>query len=99
MKHRHLDLGFQLVVAAIMIVMTIEPSYALGDTMYAAMTNVMFGPWGMVIGIVILFGAIFTFFRFGMGATLLVIAVAFFFFLIPAIIHQFSLYGRSVQNN
>jgi hypothetical protein len=82
---------------------TTTPTGYTGSDALQTVENIIYGPWGLLIGIVLFFAAIMAWLKFGAGTGVVVAAFAVLIFVVPALISQAQQWGAShagyTQNN
>lgn len=66
-----------------------------GNNAVSMIEGILYGGWGLVIGIVIFLVAIAMFLKLGLGAALVTMALGVLIFLVPALIEHAQTYGAS----
>ncbi|PKY09760.1 hypothetical protein B1757_13245 [Acidithiobacillus marinus] len=66
-----------------------------GSNAVSMIEGILYGGWGLLIGIVIFLVAIGMFIKLGLGAALVTMALGVLIFLVPAIIKHAQTYGAS----
>ena len=73
---------------------TVVGSYS-GQNAISTMEGILYGGWGLVIGIVMFFIAIGMFLKFGLGAAITTAIIGVVIFVVPALVHDAQQYGAS----
>ena len=74
---------------------TTTPTGYTGADALQTVENIIYGPWGLLIGIVLFIAAIMAWLKFGAGTGVVVAAFAVLIFVVPAIISQAQQWGAS----
>ncbi|MEB8488132.1 MULTISPECIES: hypothetical protein [Acidithiobacillus] len=73
---------------------TIVGNYS-GQNAISTLEGILYGGWGLVIGIVMFFVAIGMFLKFGLGAAITTAIIGVVIFVVPALVHDAQQYGAS----
>lgn len=73
---------------------TIVGNYS-GQNAISTAEGILYGGWGLVIGIVMFFVAIGMFLKFGLGAAITTAIIGVVIFVVPAIVHDAQQYGAT----
>jgi len=73
---------------------TIVGNYS-GQNAVSTAEGILYGGWGLVIGIVMFMVAIGMFLKFGLGAAITTALIGVIIFVVPAIVHDAQQYGAS----
>jgi hypothetical protein len=84
-----------LLYSASAVASTGAPSAYNGADALQTVENIIYGPWGMLIGIVLFIAAIFSWLKFGAGTGVVVALFAVVIFLVPAIISGAQQFGAT----
>ena len=73
---------------------TVVGSYS-GQNAISTLEGILYGGWGLVIGIVIFAIAIVMFLKLGLGAAITTAVIGVIIFIVPALVHDAQQYGAS----
>lgn len=85
-----------VVLPVLLAVAPVAQAAADGATLWANLKELFFGPWGLVLGAILLGIGIGGFFRYGFGWLAVVCGLCVVLFLVPALVLLFQTYGKSM---